>query len=843
MIMASRCIATLACALLAVPAAGYEQATHGAITDAAASISALADPEKKLIRSLGLDGLTPLGDGSRYLEFIPNKTDVSARDRSPQPYEIRILRQLSSTEPANSLRRWLMYGAIREDDNPNEDPPTPQDVEPGLRRPLHHFFDPYYNRPLTVAGLGLIDHDVMKNVDWALGVRDAFSSPNLEDSARRNRFTTFDAREAMFRALTLKAYTNETLTDLSPGANPDVRQALRQKYWTTTFRILGNVLHLNQDMAQPQHTRNEVHSGIYCATYACPTGHTSIYEKYIDARATKIEFFNTRQPFQHQQSIASTVLPLAAPYLIPRFSRYADYWSTAPGPQSLLGAGLADYSNRGFFTAANNFGGSELSAPSSDLSRYRIAQVPPTTWDGTPPPDATPVQVYYGKVTDTFRNVDDTDVPLTTLSIWDQFIQAKLRRRSYTLNRLNYDAMAALLLPRAVAYSAGLINFFFRGTLDIALPDEGVFAVADHGIDKGFTKLRAKIRNTTPSFVDPQNNTQPQNMTSGMLFAVVKYHTDKQYVASLDKVVGAAPCGNYTDVINTTKLDASTTCRDGIEQIVVSKPLNAVSLAAGAEALVEFDFTDSPIPLGMTDVVLQVVYRGILGSENDAVAVGTLDASEPTYFTYQNASDYIHIGPHVYTRSEIDARLDLLTQVQPQDCVDYRQTPAHLVVGCLASFYLDLNVGFADLANPLAAVELLPPRRFIRIVYLTVADEGGDESAKRASRKVNVTVRRHASAEKALLKNEGSCLPDDPFDIRPRHAQMTILSASQIEYSLSAITKLRGVNGWYNTSCVINGDGTIPGTVNDDRFTIMTPLNPDGDEIKPYPVTVMPNYL
>ncbi len=31
---------------------------------------------------------------------------------------------------------WLMYGAIREDDNPSEDPPTPQDVSPGLLRPL-----------------------------------------------------------------------------------------------------------------------------------------------------------------------------------------------------------------------------------------------------------------------------------------------------------------------------------------------------------------------------------------------------------------------------------------------------------------------------------------------------------------------------------------------------------------------------------------------------------------------------------------------------------------------------------------------------------------------------------
>ena len=62
----------------------------------------------------------------------------------------------------------------------------------------------------------------------------------------------------------------------------------------------------------------------------------------------------------------------------------------------------------------------------------------------------------------------------------------------YTLHRVNYDAMANLLLPRAVAYSAGLINFFFRGQIDIALPDEGVDALTDHAGDEGFKALGAQ---------------------------------------------------------------------------------------------------------------------------------------------------------------------------------------------------------------------------------------------------------------------------------------------------------------------------------------------------------------
>jgi len=831
--------------LLTSHAVGYEQTTHAAITAAAVSASVLGDSSRTVVRSLGLDGFAPMGDGTRYFEFISSLAGESAYDRTAQRYEIEILNLLIREEPIDSPRRWLMYGAIREDDNPNEDPPTPQDVEIGLRRPLHHFFDPAFNRPLTVDGLSALESDVRKNVDWALGVRDAFSDPNAEESPRRNRFTIFDAREAMFRALTLKAKANGMLTDLSVGTDSTTRQKSRQQYWTTAFRALGNVLHLNQDMAQPQHTRNEVHSGIAClqTVHACPTGHTSVYEKYIDARARKSRAFNTRAPFNAQVRITPTDLPLGSTYSVPRFSRYSDYWSTAPHDPDVGGKGLADYSNRGFFTAAKNLGRSEYPWPSNDPLDYVIRDTNPTYWDGSFVGGNTPVQVFYDKVRDKFLDTSTSDVPLTTFGLWDQFLKQKSASPRYTLNRLNYDAMANLLLPRAVAYSAGLINFFFRGTFDITLPDEGVFAVADHGIDKGFTKLRAKVRNTTLSFVDAQNNPQPQNMTGGTLFAVIKYHTDKQYVASLDKVVGAAPCDDYTSVINPDKLDASTTCRDGIEQIVVSKPLNGMSLDAGAETLVEFDFADSPIPLGMTDAVLQIIYRGVLGSERDAVAVGTLDISEPTYFTYQNASDYIHIGQHVYTRSDVDANPDLLAQVQPRECVDYRQSPPHLAADCFGQFYLDLIVGFSDLANPLAAVELLPPRHFMRIVYLTVANEAGDVSAKSARRNVTVSARRHAGPEKALLLQEGACLPVDPFDIQPRHAQMTVLTPSQIQYSLDPITKLRGVNGWYNASCVINGDATIPGTVNDDRVKIMTPLDPDSDEVRPYPVTVMPNYL
>jgi hypothetical protein len=59
---------------------------------------------------------------------------------------------------------------------------------------------------------------------------------------------------------------------------------------------------------------------------------------------------------------------------------------------------------------------------------------------------------------------------------------------------------------------------------------------------------------------------------------------------------------------------------------------------------IAFDFPN-PIPINATDLQLQVVYRGPLGSEPDAVAVATRDISEPTYiYQYSSWDQYLYAG-------------------------------------------------------------------------------------------------------------------------------------------------------------------------------------------------------
>src|SRR5439155_50015 len=78
--------------------------------------------------------------------------------------------------------------------------------------------------------------------------------------------------------------------------------------------------------------------------------------------------------------------------------------------------------------------------------------------------------------TDNFLGTSPSGSPLTarssTFSIFDPDLQPNQTARFgrfFSLNRFNYDDMNKHLIPRAVAFSAGMINYFFRGKIDFVV--------------------------------------------------------------------------------------------------------------------------------------------------------------------------------------------------------------------------------------------------------------------------------------------------------------------------------------------------------------------------------------
>src|SRR3989344_6614977 len=327
----------------------YELGTHARITYKAYEQSVLKK-DSQLIKNLGIDLSDPDNPfGTQYYDI--SGSDIWAREITPFE-EGFMTERPDNPNPALpwgnnplplSLPGWLLRGAIREDDYPFG--PNPMDDPVNAFRPRNHFYDPAQNRAITtILGLSLGE----KAPDWGLGTSDVFGNPSGENTFRNNHYSVYDAREALYRALTGKKKDG---SDAGPDNQPATKQD-RDKYWATLFRALGDIVHLVEDMAQPQHTRNDPHAGKKFDSNFAPLGHKSVYEAYVEARATG-GTFEVPGVF----SMAANGLTYDG-YAAPRFTDYLSYFTTRhqhPNPDKILARqGLADYSNRGFFSAGTN---------------------------------------------------------------------------------------------------------------------------------------------------------------------------------------------------------------------------------------------------------------------------------------------------------------------------------------------------------------------------------------------------------------------------------------------------------------------------------------------------------
>ena len=95
-------------------------------------------------------------------------------------------------------------------------------------RPIHHFYDP-------ISGEALLPLLAKPSPTWALEDLENFGS---------QAFSFRHARDYLYKALTLS----------------DEQE--RKENFGLTFQTLGHVIHHIQDMAQPQHARNDIHPSV-----------------------------------------------------------------------------------------------------------------------------------------------------------------------------------------------------------------------------------------------------------------------------------------------------------------------------------------------------------------------------------------------------------------------------------------------------------------------------------------------------------------------------------------------------------------------------------------------------
>jgi hypothetical protein len=393
-------------------------------------------------------------------------------------------------------------------------------------------------------------------------------------------------------------YFYSALTEIDPLKRDD--------NYVKTFRSVGQVLHLLQDMAVPAHVRNDFQS------------HLNFNGVKGNSVLAPLSWWGN--PFEYYVKLQSGMIASAIP-TVPAFTtpRLTDFWDTVKHGTE---PGLAEYVNANFFSDETIPGNNPIA-----VHQYPLPQAPETICEDTLSGMTVKTKYKSRKACPTDGSKPDHFVALSLINSEADIADAS-KQKSYVLDKNVHNTYAGELIPRAVGYSAALLDYFFRGTLEISPPDQHVYAITDGSvIPQQFTRIKAKVMNTTPN----------EAILAGSLVAVARYKIDPNYTPDLS-----------TALVHNTAASFSYS---------VSAPV-AIQLDMNLAPIeYTFDFSGvNAIPAGITDLTLQVVFQGTLGNEeNSSVAVGMKDLSEPTHHVIWNDTDMFSLNYTLYTAGEIRA--------------------------------------------------------------------------------------------------------------------------------------------------------------------------------------------
>ena len=297
----------------------------------------------------------------------------------------------------------------------------------------NHFYNPVNGRGLSLSLPGFGERVIgLPSPTW--GLADLVSPPN-------------------------QLHSWQDALDYFIGALIDPDPVDRDENWAQTFRSLGHVVHLVEDGAQPQHTRNDAHGGILPDFF----GDSSAYEGYAAEARRDDEFLGYPAVFESGDPGAST------PFNSPRhFFETPDLLTS--------GRGITQFSNREFVSAGTNYrqvNGVVSSAPGfASPSASEVTIVPMSIQT---------LAVSQGVITNVIGTIGmvttDVEDKLTgevfpdrltaAVSIFDDDLEQAGAERVFSLNSFNYKDASDLLMPRAVGYGAGILNFFFRVRISV----------------------------------------------------------------------------------------------------------------------------------------------------------------------------------------------------------------------------------------------------------------------------------------------------------------------------------------------------------------------------------------
>lgn len=459
-----------------------------------------------------------------------------------------------------SISEWLQEGAKKED-------------EP-LFRASSHFHNPLRNWDVSgVRDLPLVfklaciaaGYPPTSNIQWATG----YISPEMKQSTA-NVWDWDRARENYYIYLTGMDF-NGTVVASSKQA--------RESFLANSLRALGHVLHLVQDMAVPAHVRDDFRS------HWNEKNHSDYYEYWVQTNP------------KHVRS-ASPVRSSLFNHMVATFWDGNTYVGQDPDLLSRNNLGLAEYTNMNFASQNTFF---TESRPVTDvyhhpypattstnlLSFEQHGLIPETMTDK----DGTTIHVKYIAKTGDSEQFNHFAQPTYFTDHLRDMGAHELYYRSFVVDNACAEDYASFLVPRAIGYSADLIDYFFR-SIDIWPGIELIHATVDD-LATPVVKVKAWVKNGSPDALFGDESLA----TTGKIMAIAQYKTSANgetfYAVSAPKDMNPFDPNTVYPNFN---FDYD---------------------------LFTFDFSGSPIPANVTDMRFQVVYKGTIGGEKDtAIAVG-----------------------------------------------------------------------------------------------------------------------------------------------------------------------------------------------------------------------------
>ncbi|MEN8225654.1 MAG: hypothetical protein ABFS05_09880 [Bacteroidota bacterium] len=295
---------------------------------------------------------------------------------------------------------------------------------------------------------------------------------------------------------------------VSDPANDAAWQIAREKYhaaltsvsktkidqdFALTFHNLGQLMHLVSDMAVPAHVRNDAHLEVKFPDWMGVTH----FEKYTLSEYKSLDYDGTAHNPGLEIFSQAKYHPMAKIPITALFDINVYNGSNPEDTREGQLVGLAEYTNANFLSEGTLF------------EDYNYPALSETNWDD-PSIDPREVWAEDGK-RETVRYLvknDGLNEPIAALSYFyiNTHHPNPVGAIDIILDDVVYKSYADKLVPKAVGYSSALLDYFFRGKMEVtALPV--LFYNEVYGI-------KVRIKNMTPT---------QETMTDGTFSFAIQY--------------------------------------------------------------------------------------------------------------------------------------------------------------------------------------------------------------------------------------------------------------------------------------------------------------------------------